>query len=50
MEGVGRKTSAHKKGDNCMRAESNDIDLLLIGLMCVAIAGFLAAGWALWLA
>ena len=32
------------------RPELDDLDLLLIGLMMVAIAGFLAAGWAIWTA
>ena len=31
------------------RNETNDLDLLLVGLVMVAIAGFLAAGYALWL-
>ena len=31
-----------------MKQPADDLDLLLVGLMLVAIAGFLAAGWALW--
>lgn len=30
------------------RNEKNDLDLVLAGLVLVAIAGLLAAGWALW--
>ena len=31
-----------------MQRETPDLDLLLIGLVMVAAAGFLAAGYALW--
>ena len=30
------------------RNDANDLDLLLVGLLFVAVAGCLAAGWALW--
>ena len=30
-------------------SEDSDLDLILIGLMIVASAGFLAAGWAIWM-